>query len=74
MLDILVSFFCIWLFFKILGLIFRMAWGTAKIAASILLTIGSVMLVCCLLFAGGVLILIPAVLLSVAFGILKRCV
>lgn len=74
MLDILILFVCFWLLFKVIGLCFRMAWGTAKIAASILVTIGSILLVCCLLFAGGILILIPLAVLSIAFGIVKRCI
>jgi len=73
MLEILMLIFCIWLLGRIIGLCFRMAWGTAKIAVSVLMTIGSILLVCCLLFAGGILILIPAVILCVAFGILKAC-
>ncbi len=73
MLDIIILFLCFGLFFKILRLAFRMAWGTAKIAVSILMTIGSILLVCCLLFAGGILILIPAVILCIAFGIVKAC-
>jgi len=73
MLEILIVVLCFWLFFKILGLAFRMAWGTAKIAVSVLMTIGSILLVCCLLFAGGILILIPTAILGIAFGIVKAC-
>lgn len=73
MLEILIVVLFVWLFFKILGLAFRMAWGTAKVAVSILMTIGSILLICCLLFAGGILILIPAAILGIAFGIVKAC-
>ena len=73
MLEILILLLCVRLFFGILKLTFRMAWGTAKIAASILMTLGSILLVCCLLFAGGILILIPAAILCIAFAIVKAC-
>ena len=73
MLEILIVVLFVWLFFKILGLAFRMAWGTAKITVSILMTIGSILLVCCLIFAGGLLILIPTAILAIAFGIVKEC-
>jgi len=32
------------------------------------------MLVCCLIFAGGLLLLVPLALLGIAFGLLKACV
>ena len=68
-----VVLFC-WLFFKALGLAFKVAWGTAKIAASILFTIAVPMLVLGLVFAGGVLLLIPVALIAIAFGLLKACI
>lgn len=46
--------FC-WLSFKLLGLFFRMAWGAAKLIASILFVIALPLLVLCLIFAGGML-------------------
>ena len=73
MFELLTLVLFVWLFFKLLGLAFRMAWGTAKITVSILMTIGSILLICCLLFAGGILILIPAAILGIAFGIVKAC-
>ena len=64
--------FC-WLSFKLLGLFFRMAWGVAKIIASLLFIIALPMLVLCLLFAGGMVLLLPLGLAALAFGILKAC-
>lgn len=74
MLDILITILFCWLFFKALGLAFKVAWGTAKIAASILFTIAVPMLVLGLVFAGGVLLLIPVALIAIAFGLLKACI
>ena len=74
MLDILLVVLFVWLFFKALGLAFRMAWGTAKIIASILFAIAVPLLAVCLLFAGGIVLLVPLVLVGAAFGLLKACV
>ena len=74
MLDfLLVILFC-WLFFKAVGLAFRVAWGTAKILASVLFTIAVPLLILCQVFAGGVFLLLPLALIGVAFGVLKACV
>lgn len=74
MLDFLIVILFCWLFFKALGLALKMAWGTAKILASILFAIAVPMLALCLIFAGGILLLIPLAVIGLAFGILKRCV
>lgn len=74
MLEILMTVLFCWLFFKALGLAFRVAWGAAKIIASILFAVAIPALVLCLLFAGGLLILIPVTMIAVAFGLLKRVV
>ena len=74
MLDLIIVILFCWLFFKALGLAFRLAWGTAKIIASVLFAIALPMLALCLLFAGGLLLLVPLALVSIAFGVLKACV
>lgn len=74
MLEILsVILFC-WLFFKAIGLAFRVAWGTTKIIAAILFTLAVPMLVLCLVFAGGILLLVPLILVGAAFALLKAVV
>ncbi len=74
MLELLsVILFC-WLFFKALGLAFRVAWGGAKIAASLLFAVAVPMLVLCLMFAGGLLLLVPVALIGIAFALLKAVV
>lgn len=70
---LLVIVFC-WLFFKTAGLAFRMAWGTAKIIASLLFVMAVPLLVLCLVFAGGVFLLLPLALIGVAFGLVTACV
>lgn len=72
--DFLLTLLFLWLFLKSLKLIFRVAWGTAKIVAAVLFALALPMLGVCLVFAGGVLLLVPVVLAGIAFGILNACV
>ena len=74
MLDILILIVFCWLSFKLLGLFFRMAWGMAKIIASVLFVIALPLLVLCLIFAGGMMLMIPLGLLALALGVVKACV
>ena len=71
MLEILTIILFCWLFFKAMGLAFRLSWGVAKIAATLLFTLAVPALVLCLLFAGGILLLVPVALVAVAFALLK---
>lgn len=70
---LVVIVFC-WLFFKAVGLALRVAWGTAKILASVLFVLAVPMLILCLLFAGGIFLLLPLALVGIAFGLLKACI
>jgi len=74
MLDILITILFCWLFFKAIGLAFKVAWGTTKIIASLLFAIAVPMLFVCLAFAGGLLLLVPLALIGIAFGLLKAVV
>ncbi len=73
MLDILLVVLFCWIFWKSLGLALRIAWGTTKILVSILFAIALPMVAVCLIFAGGVLLLVPVVLMVLAFLLLKAC-
>lgn len=68
---LIIALFC-WLFFKALGLAFKMAWGAAKLAASVLFAVAVPLLVVCLIFAGGLLLLVPVALMGLAFWLLKK--
>lgn len=74
MLDLIVLILCCWLGWKVIKLAFKTAWGLAKIAASILLALAVPMLIGCLLFAGGIVLMVPVAMLAAAFGLLKACV
>ena len=64
----------IWLLVKATGLAFRLTWGFAKIAASILIVLAFPALVGCLIFAGGIFLLIPITMIAIATGIVKICI
>ena len=74
MLEIILTILFCWIFIKALGLLFRLTWGVTKIVASLLLSLAVPMLVACLVFAGGLLILIPLGLIGLAFGLLRACI
>ena len=73
MFDLIVAIAFFWLFFKALRLMVKMTWGITKVIASLLFTVALPLLIGCLLFAGGVVILIPLGLVALAFGLLKSC-
>lgn len=73
MLEIIISILFFWLFFKAIGLALKMTWGLTKLIASVLFTIALPLLLICLFFAGGLLILVPLGLVALAFGLLKAC-
>lgn len=74
MLELLCAIGVCWLFLKFIKLSIKLTWGAAKIAATILFSLAFPMLVGCILFAGGLLILVPALLAVAAFCILKICI
>ena len=74
MLELLIVMLFCWLFFKALGLAFRVAWCGTKILASLLFAAAVPMLVLGLVFAGGLLLLIPVALTAIAFALLKAIV
>lgn len=74
MLELLTVVLFFWLFFKAVGLAFRVTWGVTKIVASLLFAIAVPLLVLGLIFTGGLLLLVPVALIAVAFGLLKAVV
>ena len=74
MFEILLTVLFVWLFVKALKLTFRVAWGTAKVIASVLFALALPLLGVCLLFAGGLFLLVPVTMVAIAFGVLKACV
>ena len=73
MFELLVIAIFIWLLVKAIGLAFKLTWGVAKIAASILIGLAFPVLIVCLIFVGGIALLVPIVMIAIAAGILKAC-
>ena len=74
MLEIFIVVLFCWLFFKALGLAFRVAWGTTKVIVSLLFALAVPMLIAGVFFAGGILLLLPLILVAIAFALLKAVV
>ena len=73
MFELLILIVFVWLLFKGIGLAFKLTWGVAKIAASILMALAMPALILCLMFAGGIVLIAPLALMGIAVGILKAC-
>ena len=73
MFELLAIILFIWLLGKAIGLAIKLTWGVAKASASILMVIALPALVLCLLFAGGIALIVPLAIIGLAVGILKTC-
>ena len=74
MFEIVTLVVFIWLMVKAIGLAFKLTWGIAKIIASILIVLALPALIVCMIFVGGIALLVPLILIGMAAGILKACV
>lgn len=74
MFELLITLLTVWIGFKAIGLMFRLTWGMAKIAAAILIALAFPALIGCLLFVGGIALLIPLAMIAIAAGIVRACV
>lgn len=74
MFELLVLILFGWIFFGAVRMAFQVTWGIAKIVASILFALALPVLIVCLLFAGGLVLLLPVALIALAWGVLKMCV
>ena len=74
MFELLTIAIFVWLLVKAIGLAFKLTWGVAKIAASILIGLALPVLIICLLFAGGIALILPIALIGIAVAILKAVV
>lgn len=74
MFELLVIVAFVWLLIKAVGLAFKLTWGMAKIFASILMVLALPLLIVCLLFVGGAILIIPVAMIGIAAGIMKSCI
>jgi len=73
MFELLTVVLFVWLLVKAIGLAFKLTWGIAKVIASIIIGLALPVLVICLLFVGGIALLVPIIMIAVAAAILKAC-
>ena len=73
MFELVIIALFIWLLVKAIGLAFKLTWGVAKIVASILIGLAFPVLIVCLIFVGGVALLVPVFMIAIAAGLLKAC-
>ena len=71
MFEILVVVLFIWLAWKAIGFSLTLAWGAAKIVGAILFVLAIPVLLLCLIFTGGIVLLLPVILIGIACGVLK---
>lgn len=74
MFELLTIVVFVWLLIKAIGLAFKLTWGMAKIVASILLVLALPLLIVCLLFVGGAILIVPVAMIGIAAGIMKSCI
>ena len=74
MFELLTIVVFVWLSIKAIGLAFKLTWGMAKIVASILLVLALPLLIVCLLFVGGAILIVPVAMIGIAAGIMKSCI
>ena len=73
MFELLTIAIFIWLLVKSIGLTFKLTWSIAKIVASILIGLAFPVLIVCMVFVGGITLLVPIIMIAIAAGILKTC-
>ena len=74
MFELLITVFTVWLGIKAIGLMLKLTWGITKLAVGLLIVLAFPALLGCLLFVGGIALLIPLAMITIAAGILKACV
>lgn len=74
MFELLTVIVFVWLLVKAVGLAFKLTWGVANVVASILMAVALPVLIVCLVFVGGLALVVPIAIIALAFGLLKACV
>ena len=71
MIELLCAALFMWLFIKVFGLVFKVAWSLTKIIAMIFVAMALPALIVCFIVAGGFLLLIPVAFLGMALALLN---
>lgn len=73
MLEIIFTVLAIFLLVLAFKLALKLTWGAAKIAAICLLVLSVPLFILLLIFAGGLLLLLPVAIIAGAIGLIKAC-
>ena len=73
MFEILFTVLAVVLLVCAFRLALKLTWGAAKIAAICLLVLSVPLLIVLLIFAGGLLLLLPVLLIAGVIGLIKAC-
>jgi hypothetical protein len=73
MLEILTVAVFLWLMAKSVGFMMKLTWGLAKVVAAVLMVLALPSLIICLVFASGLALLLPILLVAIAACLLKIC-
>lgn len=71
MIEIIFTIAAILLLIKAVSLAFKLTWGTIKIISSILLILAVPIFILCLIFAGGLTLLFPVLVIAGVIGLIK---
>ena len=74
MFELLTIIVFAWLLIKTIGFTLKLTWGVAKIVSGILMVLALPLLIIGLLFVGGIVLIVPIIMVCIAAGITKACV
>ena len=74
MFELLVIALFLWFFIGVIRLMFKVAWGLAKVLALVLFILSLPTLIGCMLVASGIVLLVPVGIVAIAFSLLKACI
>ena len=74
MFELLTIVVFLWLLGKTAGLMFKLSWGIAKLVSGIFLVLALPALILGLVFMGGIVLLVPIIMVCIAAGIIKACI
>lgn len=73
MIELLIVVLFLCLTGKLVGLLMKLTWGLIKVVGFILTLLAFPILVLCMIFAGGLALLIPFAMIASAYGLMKLC-
>ena len=74
MFELLVIALFLWFFIGVIRLMFKAAWGLAKVLALVLFILSLPTLIGCMLVASGIVLLVPVGVVAISFSLLKACI